>query len=134
MTLAKKRDRVLAFIIDLLFYTIIILIFGYFFGEKNSSGYQITGFPAFILFLIGIGLWPINEAFTGQTFGKMILGLKVINKTSNRDVSGIQSFLRFGFGIFDCMFLAGLFVASTNKNKQRIGDLVADSIVIDINK
>ena len=133
MTIAKKRDRVLAFIIDLLIYTVIILIFGYFYGVKNGSGYQITGFPALILFLIGIGLWPINEAFTGQTFGKMILGLKVINKTSKKDISGIQSFLRFGFGVFDFMFLAGLLVASTNKNKQRIEDLVADSIVIDLN-
>ncbi|WP_396191679.1 hypothetical protein [Flavobacterium sp.] len=56
MTIAKKRDRVLAFIIDLLIYTVIILIFGYFYGVKNGSGYQITGFPALILFLIGIGL------------------------------------------------------------------------------
>ena len=134
MKLAKKRDRILAFIIDFLIYAVFIFIFGYFFGEKNENGYQITGFPAFLLFLIGLGLWPINEAFTGQTFGKKIVGLKVMNKTNNKDISGTQAFVRFGMGIFDCFFMIGLLVASTNKSKQRIGDLVADSVVIDINK
>ena len=133
MKLAKKRDRILAFLIDLLIYTIVTLIIGYFYGEKNENGYQITGFPAFVLFLIGIGLWPINETFTGQTFGKKIVGLKVCNKSDKRDINGKQAFLRFGFGFFDLFLLVGLFVAFTNKNNQRIGDLVADSIVIDIN-
>lgn len=134
MKIAKKRDRILSFIIDFLIYSVIILIFGYFFGEKNENGYHITGFPAFLLFLIGLGLWPLNEAFTGQTFGKMIVGLKVLNRSNYKDISGTQAFVRFGMGIFDSFFMIGLIVATTNKNKQRIGDLVADSIVIDINK
>jgi len=57
-----------------------------------------------------------------------------VNKTNNKDISGTQAFVKFGIGIFDCIFMIGLLVASTNKSKQRIGDLVADSIVIDINK
>lgn len=133
MKLAKKRDRILAFVVDLLIYAIINIIFYYFFGEKTPNGYQIIGFPAFVLFLFGIGLWPINEIFTGQTFGKKIVGLRVMNKSNNRDINGKQAFLRFVFGFFDIPLFLGLFVASTNKFNQRIGDLVADTIVIDLN-
>lgn len=133
MKLAKKRDRILAFTVDFLIYTFIILLFGFFFGVKNDTGYQITGFPAFVLFLFGIGLWPINEAFTGKTFGKKIVGLKVVNNENNKDISGSQAFIRFFFGFFDVFLLIGLLVASNNKSNQRIGDLVAKSIVIDLN-
>ena len=133
MKLAKKRDRILSFTIDFLIYSFIILIFGYFYGVKTENNYEINGFPAFFLFLIGIGLWPINESFTGQTFGKKVVGLKVVSKENNKDISGLQAFVRFGFGFFDCLFI-GLLVASINKNKQRIGDLVANTIVIDLNK
>ncbi|WP_395044510.1 RDD family protein [Flavobacterium sp.] len=135
MKLAKKRDRILSFAIDIMIYFIIFMIFGFFFGQVNDqeNGFVINGFPAFILFLIGIGLWPINEAFTSQTFGKKIVGLKLINK-NNKDISGTQAFLRFGFGFFDCFFLVGFLVSLLNKNNQRIGDLIAETFVIEMNK
>jgi uncharacterized RDD family membrane protein YckC len=83
--------------------------------------------------LIGIGLWPINEAFTGQTFGKQIVGLKVVNQ-KNKDISGTQSFFRFGFGLIDCFLLIGIFVSFLNLRKQRIGDLVANTVVVNFKK
>jgi uncharacterized RDD family membrane protein YckC len=135
MKLAKISDRILAFMIDFLIYAFILFIFGYFFGEVNSekNGFQITGFPALILFLIGIGLWPMHEAFTGQTFGKKIVGIKVVDKNF-KEISGSMAFLRFGLGLFDCFFLIGLLIASSSKNNQRIGDSVAETYVMDINK
>lgn len=135
MRIAKIRDRILAFVLDFLIYITIILIFGYFYGQTNNSqnGYEINGFPAFILFIIGIALWPVNEFYTGQTFGKKIVGLKVVKK-NNKEINGFNAFLRFGIGIFDCFFLIGIIIASLNKNKQRIGDSVADTVVIDLNK
>jgi len=135
LNIAKRRDRILVFIIDFLIYLIFIIAFGIFFGENKNeaSGITITGFPAFVLLLIGIGLWPINEAFTGQTFGKKIVGLKVVNQ-KNKDISGTQSFFRFGFGLIDCFLLIGIFVSFLNPRKQRVGDLVANTVVVNFKK
>ena len=135
MKIAKKRDRILAFTIDCLIFAFIFLGFAYFYGDVNQEHNKITvsGFPAFILFIITLGLWPFSEALTGQTFGKKIVGLKVVNKI-NKDISGGQAFMRFCLSFFDLFMLAGLLVASQNKNNQRIGDLVANTIVTEINK
>jgi uncharacterized RDD family membrane protein YckC len=133
--IANKRNRILAFIIDYLIFFLIFLFFGIFFGEKldNEFGYQIKGLPAFVLILIGLFLWPFSEAYSGQTIGKKIVGLKVVNE-SFKDISTSQAFIRFFIGFIDfCCFFIGLIVASSNNKKQRIGDIVAKTIVVDVN-
>ena len=41
-----------------------------------------------------------------------------------------QAFGRFFMGFIDYMFLIGLIIAATNKQNKRIGDMVANTIVI----
>ena len=41
-----------------------------------------------------------------------------------------QAFGRFFMGFFDYMFLIGLIVAASNKQNKRLGDLVANTIVV----
>lgn len=60
--------------------------------------------------------------------------LKVVN-LYEREISTSQAFSRFFFGLIDATCIGvGLFVAMSNKNNQRIGDLVAKTIVIDLKK
>jgi uncharacterized RDD family membrane protein YckC len=134
MILAKKRNRIVAFIADFTIYFIIFIIFGVFYGVKNDNGdgFVVNGFPAFILFLISLFLWPVSESFSGQTIGKRLVGLKVVDE-SHKEIKTRQAFIRFIFGYIDlCFFLVGLIVASTNNKKQRIGDLVAKTVVIEL--
>jgi uncharacterized RDD family membrane protein YckC len=133
--LAKKRNRIVAFIADFTIYIIVFMFFGLFFGNENvnNDGFVVNGFPAFILLLFGLFLWPISESFSGQTIGKRLVGLKVVDE-SYKEIKTRQAYIRFLFGYFDfCFFCVGLFVASRNGNNQRIGDLVAKTIVIDLN-
>lgn len=107
MKIAKKRDRIVAFIVDAILYFIVILLFGIFFGiEKGDvSGFHITGFPAFILLLISLLLWPYSESLSGQTIGKRLVGLKVVDITF-KEIITRQAVLRFLFGYIDlCFFL-----------------------------
>lgn len=61
--IAKKRYRILAFIIDFYIFGIIGFILGFFFGTplEDEVGYNLNGLPAFGMFLIGFFLWPISE-------------------------------------------------------------------------
>lgn len=136
MNLAKKRNRIVAFIVDATIYFIVFIIFGIFFGvEKvDGSGFNIIGFPAFVLFIVSLFLWPLSESFSGQTIGKRLVGLKVVDELFN-EIKTRQAIIRFLFGYIDlCVFFIGLIVASTNNKNQRIGDLVAKTIVIDLNE
>lgn len=123
--------RILAALIDFMIYYIFIMLFAILFGTVDTEkiGFHVSGFPAFILMLIGILLWPVSEAFSGQTIGKRIVGLQVVTD-ENKFISGSQAFTRFALGILDIFFLVGIIIALTNKKNKRIGDLVANTIVI----
>lgn len=130
--LAKIRYRLLAFIIDFFIFWLIAMVFGTFFGEpldENSIGFSISGFPAVLVMLIGLFLWPISEGFYGQTIGKRFLNLKVLREDL-RPIGIGEGLARFLIGFFDYIFLIGIIIAATNKKKQRIGDMVASTIVI----
>lgn len=131
--IAKKRERIAAFFLDFSIFMLIVILFGIFFGtpKTDTVGFNITGFPAFILSAIGFILWPISESLTGKTIGKKLIGIKVISN-DNKRITFTQAFIRFIFGFVDYIFLIGLIVASTNNSNRRIGDYIANTKVIDI--
>lgn len=133
--LAKISYRIIAFIIDFYIYGIIGFIIGFFFGTplENEIGYNLNGLPAIALSGIAIILWPMSEGIYGQTIGKRILKIKVVS--NNLKPCGIgQAFVRYFFGFFDLIFLSGIIISIINKKNKRIGDLVANTIVIQIKK
>lgn len=133
---AKKRERIVAFLADFIIYLLIFLLFLFLWGKPNTegTGHSVTGFPAFFLFVIGILLWPISESIFGQTIGKRLVGVRVIDSKTFKHLTFSQAFIRFIFGYFDIILFLGLIVASTNKQNKRIGDYVAKTAVIDLDK
>ena len=130
--IAKKRTRILAFIIDFFIYCIIGMILGYFFGEPvNGLGFELHGASAFLMMLIGFFLWPISEGLWGQTIGKRILNIKVLTD-GNEPIEITAAIGRFLLGFVDYIFLIGIIIAATNKKNKRIGDMVANTIVVQL--
>lgn len=130
--IAKKRDRIFAFIVDFIIYWGIGMILGMFMGEplpNGEIGFNLNGLPALMLFLCGFFLWPVSEGIWGQTIGKRIFNLSVVT-TDYKSIGMGQAFGRFFLGFIDYIFLIGIIVASTNQRKQRIGDLAANTIVV----
>ncbi|MGV6832048.1 MAG: RDD family protein [bacterium] len=129
--ISKKRFRIMAFIIDFYIYCMIGFILGFFFGTplEDEVGFNLNGSPALAMMLIGLFLWPISEAIWGQTVGKRILKLKVLTDNFNSIGFG-RAFGRFLFGFMDYIFLIGIIVAVVNTKNKRIGDLVANTIVV----
>ncbi|NHN27535.1 RDD family protein [Flavobacterium jejuense] len=78
--LATRRERFVAFLVDATIGVLLFLTFYYFWGDKSDSGeISVTGLPAFVLFLLNFLIWPVLEGFNGQTIGKKLVGLKVVN-------------------------------------------------------
>jgi uncharacterized RDD family membrane protein YckC len=139
--LASKTKRWKACFVDYLILITIAGIFSYFFGkhytgEDGVSGWELTGAPAFFaLILPWLLLFPGIESFNnGQTLGKAMFRLKTVKEDNSRLSFG-NSFVKHLFDpvdYFPFFGITGLIVASNNKNKQRVGDLVAKTIVIDV--
>jgi uncharacterized RDD family membrane protein YckC len=137
--IASIGQRVAAGIIDLFIYLILSFLIALIFVEKkrnfedNGSGFSIgILLPNYIVFL-WMFLWLIfittSEYQSGQTIGKRILKIKVVRQNLTK-ATFANIFLRHLFDIIDIILFAGLVVAFNNKKRQRIGDLIAKTIVI----
>lgn len=134
-TPAPMGRRVGAAIIDIIVLIVISVIFTAIFGDStnddNGTSFQLTGLPFVVMLLIGIGYYVVPEALQGQTLGKMALGLRAVGedgKPLTWGTSLIRNLLRIVDGLF--IYLVGFIIAMTNDRRQRLGDMVAKTIVV----
>ena len=131
--LAKWTDRFLAWLIDFVIIstistTIIFLSFETIYYEMEEDGLWAENtqyIPASILFFV---YWTILEYKTGQTIGKKILNLRVVNlKGGNPNLQGIL------LSSFGKSFLLPLDVIIgwilTNEKRQRVFNKLGDTVV-----
>jgi uncharacterized RDD family membrane protein YckC len=131
--LANLRDRIIAFLIDLVCLGVGILIL-------SSIGYGIAGFSetagtifGFLLTCVFIFYSLAMEVLNrGQSIGKMALRIQVIKTVGGNAVFSDYA-ARWAFRMVDIYFslggVASLLIASSPK-AQRIGDIIANTAVI----
>ena len=138
--LASKTSRWLASLIDYIIFMACDTGCLLFFGKKtiDTDGvitYHADGLPALAAIASWWVLLPVLEGLTGQTIGKAIFNIKTV-KASGLEATIGACIVRHLFDIVDYfpfLGIVGLMVASNNKLKQRVGDLVAKTIVIKSN-
>jgi len=121
--LSSRKRRLLAFFID---YIVILLPFVLimFFLWNIITKEMIVGLTIGLLMLFCLFA---KDTFKGISFGKWVMGIKVVDKN---DISEISSFWRlFIRNIFIAIWVVEFF-AWLNKSKQRLGDKVAKTLVI----
>ena len=142
---AGLGDRILAWLIDygifvgvLIVFQIIMSIYVYVTHYQNVLG---NGFP--LAQVITIAIWLVSFLFydllceifmNGQSFGKKLMKIKVISLDGGRPRAG-QYIMRWLFRIVDIGITTGsaaIIGISLTDNKQRIGDLVAGTAVINL--
>jgi len=94
--------------------------------------------PSTLVLIVFVLSWivyfPIIEGISGQTLGKRIFKLKVLKEDYSK-LNILNSFFRRLFDFIDFLptfGILGLIVASSNSKIQRIGDLVAKTIVVKV--
>lgn len=135
--LAHPFMRAVASFIDsvafLIYFLIAYNIFGFEFNPFKENPTQ-TVFVAILFRIPWFFYSPIMEYLTnGRSLGKWIMGIRVV--TVNGETAGLREyFTRWIFRIVDIWlgafgFLA-LLVAGTSERNQRLGDLMAGTVVI----
>ena len=126
--------RMAAYMLDLLYFflamlvvAIVVGVLGNFFG--NGVG---QGFFSLAFFLLNWFYFVWYEVRRGDSPGKKSMGLKVVTTSGSPPTLGasmLRNLLRFAdflpFG-----YLFGVVTCLSNRNFQRIGDLVADTLVV----
>jgi uncharacterized RDD family membrane protein YckC len=139
---ASRGKRWVACFIDYFIYFTMVGLGSYVFGNRmidaeGSITWELHGIPGFVAILIPwLFFFPFIESFnSGQTIGKALFRLKIVNDNFSK-VSFSSSLIKHLFDLVDFfpMFgILGLLVTTNNKYRQRIGDLVAKTVVIDSN-
>lgn len=136
---ASSGERVLARLLDLAFfaaYTVLMyVIFGKLLSTFSGSLQTEIGTAIFLLIPIPVITYTLwcETLFNGRSFGKMILGLKVVKTDGTPAGLGdfafrwITRILEGETGIFTALALP---VALISNKSQRIGDMIAGTIVI----
>lgn len=131
--------RFVALLIDGIILTVALGIIGAIVGfliaavAQNSSGAAVgLGLILdLIIILISFGYFAYMEATQGGTFGKKALGLRIV-KVDGGPIGWNEAIIRTLLRIVDNFFfgLVGFICILSSEKKQRVGDMVAKTIVI----
>lgn len=131
--------RAIPALIDLIILSVINFCLAKLFGGTAavdsgtlSTHLSVEGTPVLILMFAPLGYWVLLEGIWGKTVGKMITGLKVVMEDGS-PITPMAAVIRNLVRIIDIIpffyVVGAIFVMATDK-KQRLGDRVANTIVI----
>jgi uncharacterized RDD family membrane protein YckC len=128
---ARVRTRIFSGLIDYGFVWTITIAYILIFGHPNEEGGQsVEGLAALPLFLFWVIYFPGIEGVRGQTLGKRILGIRVV-KQNGQEITFGTSLVRHLFDTIDMTIAVGILVMKSTAQKQRIGDLIAKTVVLE---
>jgi len=134
--LAYAIDQIIIYLISFLLLLIAALAVGMHYSPAEVRGYleQLGNFVTFPYFFTLICLNMIYNTYfigaSGQTIGKLVCGLKVV-QTSGEPVSYGQAFLRWvGYLVSSIFFYLGYIWIAIDANRQGWHDKIADTCVI----
>lgn len=135
LVIASFFERIVAFIIDLFFLNLILIIPAFIAIKigliTSESGLRVFIYFAYLLMFIYFVL--LNK--TGKTLGKMLVGIEVINKDEESSLTLKQSVFRtLGYGLDLLTLFGGLLLGLFNKNRRTLHDFMGSSIVISTRK
>src|SRR5258705_3607628 len=110
--------RAVAIIIDSILLCIVGYVIAMFSGGTTETGFNISGAPAFILFLIALVYYVVMEVTSGGTIGKKVMGLKVVKEDGipvDWGAGVIRNILRIIDGF--CVDLVGAIIVWVPKMK-----------------
>ena len=126
MQYANWITRVGAYIVDYL----VVLPFTVLAALLDSDG----GALYYILLLIGVVVGIYNRWFqagkTGQSWGKMALGITLVNESNQQPIGVGKAFLRDVAHYVDGILYIGLVFPLLNRRRQTIADKIVRTVVV----
>ena len=143
-TAATVGERISASVLDLLIkIAYCIVVYGVFFYLLNIDQYMDSldnwskgAIVTLFFFPVMIYSVTLESFFEGQSFGKKIIGTKVV-KIDGYQASFIDYLIRWIFRLIEGYYIfagIGLVAISSSKKNQRLGDMAAGTAIISLKK
>jgi uncharacterized RDD family membrane protein YckC len=130
--------RVAAALVDLMLAIVLLIVVGIAFGKAHTGGgnasVNLRGVSAVVFVIALFTYYATGEFLWGQTIGKRLFGIRVVSRRSDRSsptaITG-RTLLR-AVDFFPLLYLVGfILILATGRRRQRLGDLVARTTVVD---
>jgi uncharacterized RDD family membrane protein YckC len=140
LPVARLGDRLIALVLDSIVGAVAFALIGMFaavrLGGLTQSGFSLEGRPALMgmagALIVGFLYYWLAEGLFGATLGKAIVGLRVRDKSGaacGLKASFIRNLLRILDGL--AVYLVGFLVAVLSRMRQRLGDHLAGTVVVE---
>jgi len=129
---ASTTKRAAAAFIDFFLFTVVYNIYRFVLGPPGANGVPtVIGMDVIPVLIFWALYFLLIEGITGQTLGKKIVGIRVV-RVNGSDIGLINALLRhlldwLDFALFG---LIAIITVGMNQRNQRIGDMVAGTIVV----
>lgn len=127
---ASRKRRIVAFLLDHFLITSFIVLLSFLvvgdnvFNEKESS---INAGSIFVIVLLGFMLYFAKDSYKGRSIGKWTMNIRVCDQENLDQVPSFgRLFLR---NLFLIVWPIEFFVLASSKQKKRLGDKVAKTVV-----
>ncbi len=132
--IARWTDRFLAWLVDFIIVSSVLgLLFSFVFDTAFDSDPLFLAVICILECAIFFGYWVILEYKTGQSIGKKIFNLKLVEITGKQPTLKMVLLGSFGKAfLLPVDFILGLLL--TNEKRQRIFNKLGDTIVIKLKK
>jgi len=126
--------RFVAFLVDGILLLIVAYIIALLTGQTTPGGFHLQDAPALLYFIINFGYGIVLEATQGATLGKMLMKLRVV-RLNGEPISWSEAIIRNILRFVDAIpylipYLVGAILVWTSPKRQRLGDRVANTVVI----
>ena len=122
LDLASVWRRLFAQLIDQILGVFFIVVVVFLFGHSSA----LLGFLIYFLYV------TLNDALpNGQSYGKYLMKIKVINEKNGKPCKLLESFSRNITTLIPVINLIDALMIF-NKRKQRLGDVFADTLVVNL--
>ena len=129
--------RLVAVLVDLVVLAVVGVLVGKAFGQDvftstdGQLSYSLTGTPALLMLLIGLAYYVYLEGNPGQTLGKKLLGIRVVDIEGGGAIGYGRAAIRYvGRMVSGFPLCLGYLWMLWDKNKQTWHDKFAKAIVV----
>jgi uncharacterized RDD family membrane protein YckC len=131
---SNLKKRILATILDYGLFFLMFYVYLMYFGKPNNEGgYTVNGFAAIPIPIVWFCYFVLIEATMGATVGHYVSDLKVV-KINRQEIGFTEAFKRHLLDPIDILLygIPAFLTIKYSEKHQRIGDMVAQTIVINL--
>jgi uncharacterized RDD family membrane protein YckC len=119
-------------LIDLVVVIVILYLVAVATGHTTDGGFDLPTGPTLVGVVLCLAYFIVLEGLWGATLGKIATNLRVVRESDGEAIDWSAAIIRNLFRVIDgfVLYILGFIVICLTRKHQRLGDLVAGTVVV----